>query len=177
MLWLYLIQAGQHPTFETLVVISCVQAMFVGFAYVAWMASFTETVEAHNPALTATGLAIWGWLLRLVVTACFVALPAVVKSVTPLIEAPYYIAAYQKALADHVTPPAPVMEALGAAKAASAAAPGEWQTWYWICLAGVVVFIATIFVMRGRWSPAAARADEAAHDAAVARELKALQGG
>jgi hypothetical protein len=30
--------------------------------------------------------------------------------------------------------------------------------------------------MRGRWSPAAARADDAAHDAAVARELNALQG-
>jgi hypothetical protein len=28
------------------------------------------------------------------------------------------------------------------------------------------------FVMRGRWSPAAARADEAAHDAAVTRELQ-----
>ena len=45
-----------------------------------------------------------------------------------------------------------------------------------ICIGGVIVFIATIFVMRGRWSPAAARADEAAHDAAVARELHALQG-
>ena len=44
------------------------------------------------------------------------------------------------------------------------------------CIGGVVVFIATIFVMRGRWSPAAARADEAAHDAAVARELHTLQG-
>jgi hypothetical protein len=30
--------------------------------------------------------------------------------------------------------------------------------------------------MRGRWSPAAARADQAEHDAAVARELQALQG-
>ena len=51
-----------------------------------------------------------------------------------------------------------------AIKAAAAAAPGEWQAWYWICIGGVVVFIATIFVMRGRWSPAAARADEEAHD-------------
>ena len=64
MLWLYLLQAGQHPSFATLVVISCVQTVFMGFAYVTWMASFTETVEAHNPALTATGLAIWGWLAR-----------------------------------------------------------------------------------------------------------------
>ncbi len=176
MLWLYLLQAGQHPSFATLVVISCVQTLFMGCAYVTWMASFTETVEAHNPALTATGLAIWGWLVRLVVTACFLSLPAVVKSVTPLIEAPYYIAAYQQTLANHVTPPAPLLEALGEIKAAAAAAPVEWQEWYWICIGGIVVFIATIFVMRGRWSPAAARADEAAHDAAVARELHALQG-
>jgi MFS family permease len=176
MLWIWLLQAGQHPSFATLVWISCLQTVFGGFAFVTWMASFTETVEAHNPALTATGLAIWGWLVRLVITACFLCLPLVVKSVTPLIEAPYYIAAYQQALANHVTPSAPLMEALGAIKAAAAAAPGEWQQWYWICIGGVAVFIATIFVMRGRWSPAAAHADETAHDAAVARELHALQG-
>jgi MFS family permease len=176
MLWVYLQQAGQHPAFATLAAISCVQTVFMGFAYVTWMASFTETVEARNPALTATGLAIWGWLVRIVVTACFLCLPAVVKSVTPLIEAPYYVAAYQQALANHVTPPARLLEALGAIKAAAAAAPREWQVWYWICIGGVAVFIATIFVMRGRWSPAAAHADEAAHDAAVARELRALQG-
>jgi MFS family permease len=176
MLWVYLLQAGQHPSFATLVVISCVQTVFMGFAYVTWMASFTETVEARNPALTATGLAIWGWLVRIVVTACFLCLPAVVKSVTPLIEAPYYIAAYQQAVANHAAPPPAVLQALGAIKAAAAAAPAEWREWYYICIGGVVVFIATIFVMRGRWSPAAARADEAAHDSAVARELRALQG-
>jgi hypothetical protein len=56
-----------------------------------------------------------------------------------------------------------------------AAAPGEWRTWYTVCIVCVVVFIATNFVMRGRWSPALARADEAAHDADVARELASLQ--
>ena len=112
MLWIWLLQAGQHPSFATLAVISCVQTVFMGFAYVTWMASFTETVEAHNPALTATGLAIWGWLVRIVVTACFLCLPRVVRSVTPLIEAPYYMAAYQQALANHVTPSAPLIEAL-----------------------------------------------------------------
>jgi formate-dependent nitrite reductase membrane component NrfD len=64
---------------------------------------------------------------------------------------------------------------LGEIKAAAAAAPGEWQTWYWICVAGIVVFIATVFLMPGRWSPSAARADEAAHDAEVARELARLR--
>jgi MFS family permease len=175
LLYLYLLQAGGHPTYETLVLISCLQAAFGGFAYVTWMASFTETVEAHNPALTATGLAIWGWLLRLVVTATFACLPLVVKSVNPLIEAPYVLASYQKALADKLTPSPQLLEAVGAIKNAAAAAPGEWREWYWICVAGIAVFIVTIFLMRGRWSPAAARADEEAHDAAVARELQALQ--
>lgn len=36
-------------------------------AYVAWMAAFTETLEAINPALVATGIAIWGFIVRVVV--------------------------------------------------------------------------------------------------------------
>ena len=50
-----------------------------------WIASFTETVEARNPALTATGLAIWGWIQQLIVFASFLIIPAVVGSVTPLV--------------------------------------------------------------------------------------------
>ena len=50
-----------------------------------WMASFTETVEARNPALTATGLAIWGWIQRIVVFVSFLIIPAVVSTVTPLV--------------------------------------------------------------------------------------------
>jgi MFS family permease len=50
-----------------------------GLAYCCWMAAFTETVEKHNPAATATGLAVWGWILRLVVTASF----AIFSQVTP----------------------------------------------------------------------------------------------
>jgi hypothetical protein len=52
-----------------------------------------------------------------------------------------------------VAPPPAVLQALSAIKAAAAAAPAEWQEWYSTCIGGVVVFIATIFVMRGRWSP------------------------
>src|SRR6516225_3694986 len=174
-IYLYLTQAGQHPSFTTLAIILCVQSIFVGFAYVSWMASFTETVEARNPALTATGLAVWGWLLRLVVTACFIALPLVVKSVDTLVAAPFYIAAYKKALAENLTPPPELLAQMGAIKAAAEAAPGEWRNWYMVCIICVLVFIATIFVMRGRWSPALARADEAEHDADVARELASLQ--
>ena len=56
---------------------------FLGVAYAPWMASFTETVEARNPALIATGLAIWGWILRVVVFVAFLIIPAVINSVTP----------------------------------------------------------------------------------------------
>ena len=98
-----------------------------------------------------------------------------VKSVDTLLAAPLYIAAYKEALAAHRTPPPELSAQMGAIQAASAAAPGEWRTWYMVCIVCVVVFIATIFVMRGRWSPTLARADEAAHDADVAHELASLQ--
>ncbi len=175
LMWYWLALAGQHPSFSLLVAISCAQSVLVGFAYTAWMASFTETVEARNPALTATGLAVWGWLLRLVVTACFLALPYVVNSVTPLIEAPAYLAAYQQALAAKATPSPELLAHLGAIQKAAVETPGQWQIWYWVCIAGVVLFVLTIFTMRGRWSPAAAKADVDAHDALVAQELAALQ--
>jgi MFS family permease len=71
---------GYHTFAAYFVVI----ASGVGLAYVAWMAAFTETVEKHNPAATATGLAIWGWTVRVVVTISFAILPAVVPATTTL---------------------------------------------------------------------------------------------
>ena len=159
------LQAEAHPSWMSLVLLSSGQSICVAFAYATWMASFTETVEAHDPAATATGLAIWGWLLRLVVTASFVAIPYVINTVTPLVSAGPVLAAFAKVQAAHGTPSPELLHELGVIKAAAAAAPSQWATWYWICTAGIVVFLASIFTMRGRWSPAAARADEAAHDA------------
>jgi MFS transporter, ACS family, D-galactonate transporter len=57
-----------------------------GIAYVAWMAGFTETVEKHNPAATATGLAVWGWIIRIVVTATYALLTAIVPATTTLVD-------------------------------------------------------------------------------------------
>ena len=59
-------------------------AVFLSLAYAPWMASYTETVEAKNPALVATGLALWGWILRLVVGISFIFLPLVITSVNPV---------------------------------------------------------------------------------------------
>ena len=172
----YLTQAGQHPSWRTLVLLSSGQSIAVAFAYGTWMASFTEMVEARNPALTATGLAIWGWLLRLVVTGAFLAIPHVINTVTPLIEARPALMALAQAKAAHTAPSPELMAKLGVIQQAALAAPGQWRLWYWICVGGIVVFIASVFLTRGRWSPAAARADEAAHDQAVAREMALMRG-
>jgi hypothetical protein len=58
------------------------------------MASFTETVEARNPALIATGLAIWGWIIRIVVFAAYLVIPLIITSVTPLVNYGTTVAAY-----------------------------------------------------------------------------------
>jgi MFS family permease len=57
---------------------------FGGMTFAPWMASFTETAEKHNPAAIATGLAIWGWIIRIVLAVSSLCLPLVVSSVTPL---------------------------------------------------------------------------------------------
>ena len=76
MLVIYLMKAGHHPSYYTLAAILAIMSFFLGIAYTPWMASFTETVEDRNPALIATGLAIWGWIMRVAVFASFLIIPA-----------------------------------------------------------------------------------------------------
>jgi ACS family D-galactonate transporter-like MFS transporter len=275
-----------------------------GMAYVAWMASFTETVERHNPAATATGLAIWGWILRLVVTVSLAVFTLVVPATTVLVDKATPITEMQaehpaefevitgidqelvaavqadptdadslgrllgqvaaiegadpdtvesiESVADQVvtaqaiepdtlatlqsdpTDAAAIGAAVGQiqegldvdadaalqrlielggadqdALAAAAEAgdtlqaapavfgqeqldalaadgqdvadaaednPGQWQAWWWVCIAGQIVFVPFVFVMAGRWSPRRARQDEEEHEERVQRELAALRG-
>ncbi|HEY2596135.1 MAG TPA: MFS transporter, partial [Chloroflexota bacterium] len=76
---------GAGTTFATFALVVSFIAVFQAIAYAPWMASFTETVEKHNPALTATGLAVWGWIIRAVVAISFLIMPSVVSSMTPLV--------------------------------------------------------------------------------------------
>jgi MFS family permease len=82
---IYLEQAGHHPGYYTLAIMLALLSLGLGIAYTPWMASYTETVEARNPALTATGLAIWGWIIRIVVFVSYLFIPVVINSVTPLV--------------------------------------------------------------------------------------------
>jgi MFS family permease len=76
---------GTGTTYTTFAIVISILAVFLAIAYAPWMASFTETVEKHNPALTATGLAVWGWIIRAVIAISIFILPSVVNSMTPLV--------------------------------------------------------------------------------------------
>ena len=299
-------------SYDSFVAIFIVTAVGTSIAYVTWMAAFTETVEKHNPAATATGLAVWGWILRIVVTVCLAILPFVLSSTTTLVEKGDRVsqivqrypdqvavlstvdpgtlqaldrngndqAAQARALAqlsklsaaqvarvlslsqrykDQLATAAAVQPATLAKlssnpndQAAGAAAVGQiagklnvspaqaqarlqalgrvpaadlqllqtqgprveragarlqalskvpaadiaylsangakvqkaahdnpvqWRNWWWVCFVCELLFLPSIFLLTGRWSPRRAREDAAAHEAAVQRELEALAAG
>jgi MFS family permease len=220
---------GAKTSFATFSVVISFLAVFLAIAYGPWMASFTETVEKRNPALTATGLAVWGWIIRVVIAISILILPSVVGSMTPLvtygaqfatIEATYPqqlatlavidpstqaamqanpadTAAQAKAVGEiatafKVSPTAATARLVGLAAlpkadqvflaehgtqvvTASAAAPGQWKNWWWVCVGGQVLFLPFILVMTGRWSPRKARQDAEEHDRLIQQELAALE--
>ncbi|WP_255950763.1 MFS transporter [Streptomyces odontomachi] len=192
-----------------------------GVAYAPWMASFTETVEKRNPAATATGLAVWGWIIRIVVAVSSACVPLVVTSASPLVEHGTQVAEAQKeagpalavvkahpelfaelakypanavpsdlaaraarevgpadlARVQKAQPQLKVLQEYGPeVQQAAEDGPGQWQTWWWITVAGQVVFVPFIFVMVGRWSPGKAREDELRHRRNVDDEVLALSG-
>ncbi len=78
--------AADTTGYYHLAVLFIVIAFGGGMAYCAWMAAFTETVEKINPAGTATGLAVWGWVIRAVVTVALLILTFVVSSTSTLVD-------------------------------------------------------------------------------------------
>jgi Major Facilitator Superfamily len=248
MLIVFLLRAEHASTgYYTIVVIEVFLAAFLSLSFAPWMAAYTETVEAKNPALVGTGLALWGWILRIVVGVSFIFLPIVISSVNPVVNnQPYATAEIQQFLVQHpksvafaqahqslllvLNEPknAKVVSALAAdqsgpnIQAAQAAlgpvvfgqlvkyktelttlvvpyahqlnylaanqshllalqngvgqSPKQWQHWFWVCVGGMVLFIPTIFLTKGRWSPSGARKDEEEHAKGVAKELGQLVG-
>ena len=84
----FLIRQTDHPHtgYYANVLVVVLLALSIAFAYAPWMANYTEQVESHNPALTASGLAIWGWILRITVALSFLVLPYVVTTSTVLVD-------------------------------------------------------------------------------------------
>jgi len=85
---LFLIRQTDHPhtSYYGNVLVIVLLASSIALAYAPWMANYTEQVESHNPALTASGLAIWGWILRITVALSFLVLPYVVTTSTVLVD-------------------------------------------------------------------------------------------
>ncbi len=229
---LFLTRATVPTTsFSTFAWIISFLAVFLAIAYAPWMAGYTEAVERRNPALTATGLAVWGWIVRAVVALSIFVLPYVVTSTTPLVEygatvtaaahryapelatmqaidpktlatlradptnqAAGALAVGEVARAFHVgqtqaiqqllaldaasqSPQFAVLLAHGpAVEAAAKQTPSQWQHWWWVCVAGELVFLGLVFLMPGRWSSRRARADAREHARLVEEELAALRG-
>ena len=87
MLGLLIVQTGRpHTGYYSNVLVIVLLAVSISLAYAPWMANYTEQVEWHNPALTATGLAIWGWILRITVALSFLILPYVITTSTVLVD-------------------------------------------------------------------------------------------
>ncbi len=58
---------------------------------------------------------------------------------------------------------------------AAAKTAGQWKTWYWICFGGIIFFLLSIPLLRGRWRTRDAKRDDAEHEAKVQEELAKLQ--
>jgi MFS family permease len=241
---LFLLRASHPYTgHSTLVILSVCLAVCLSICYAPWMAAYTETVEAKNPALVATGLALWGWILRLVVAVSFIFLPLVINTVNPIVDnQPYATPQIQTFLKQH---PASVafaqshvallnvikaneavvnavakdpsaaniaatIKAIGSANFSQLVAnekklntlvvpytaqlnylsahasqltalqnavnetPKQWQRWYWVCVGGMVLFLPTIFLIKGRWSPKGAKQDEDRYEQLIQEELARL---
>ncbi len=84
----FLILQTDHPNtgYYANVLVIVLLAVSISLAYAPWMANYTEQVEAHNPALTASGLAVWGWILRITVALSFLVLPYVITTSTVLVD-------------------------------------------------------------------------------------------
>jgi MFS family permease len=169
---------GANTSYSTFVVVISILAAFLAIAYAPWMASFTETVEKRNPALIATGLAVWGWIIRVVIALSVLILPSVVGSMTPLVtygtgvstlSAQY---ATQLATASAIDPKtSAALNANPADTAAATTAVGEIATKFSISPAAATARLVALSKV-----PAADKAYLAAHGPAVETAAAAAAG-
>ncbi len=160
-----------YRLFATIIVVI---ALGTGMTFATWMAAFTETVEARNPAAIMTGLAVWGAWVRVVVALSLTALVFAIPAAGVLAE-----------FGPHVTHTSAAVKAGSAVSAADLQylaqhgedvrraarnAPGQWQQLWWVCLAAQLVFLPSVWLLVGRWRPSSARADAQRHRALVEEE-------
>jgi len=132
---IFLLRQVDHPTtgYYSNVLVVVLLGLFIAMVYTPWMAGYTEAVEAHNPALSATGLAVWGWILRIVVALSFIVLPRVITTSTTLVDnqgSAVNLQAFQAAqpyvpAAGNLHPPTAPASVLAPLRAMKPAGPGQ----------------------------------------------------
>jgi MFS family permease len=75
-----LMDAKPGVSFVKMALILSLLSGFLACAYGPWFASFTETLEAHNPALIATGTSLYGFATRLVGVPFGIIIPHIIGS-------------------------------------------------------------------------------------------------
>ncbi|HZU69044.1 MAG TPA: MFS transporter [Ktedonobacteraceae bacterium] len=78
---IFISRVGQPTSPVFMGILLGLSGLFGPVAYVGWMAGYTETVEDVNPALVATGIAVWGSLIRLFVVVYTIAFGMVVVNI------------------------------------------------------------------------------------------------
>ena len=75
-----LMNAKPGVSFVEMALILSLMSCFLSCTYGPWFASFTETLEAHNPALIATGTSLYGFATRLVGVPFGIIIPHILGS-------------------------------------------------------------------------------------------------
>jgi MFS family permease len=167
-------------SYRTFVIILVLAAVGNGLTFAPWMAAHTETVERRNAAATATGLAVWSAVNRIVVTIVLTIFALTVTAPSILVDHGTRVTTIAKAhpnvvhaleagqpIPSHTTiSPTELTylkDHLPDVLTARQQGPRQWQTWWWICLAGQLAFCPLILRMAGHWRPRTARAELLAH--------------
>jgi MFS family permease len=75
-----LMNAKPGVSFVDMALILSLMSCFLSCTYGPWFASFTETLEAHNPALIATGTSLYGFATRVVGVPFGIVIPHIIGS-------------------------------------------------------------------------------------------------
>jgi OPA family glycerol-3-phosphate transporter-like MFS transporter len=114
----------------------------VASAFIPWCALYSEYVEDLSPALQATGWSFFQLIFRIWNAAS-----------APILTALTAYVARREAAALHLS--------ISDAHAWSIG----WATWMDVMVAGVVLFVASLFIVRGGWKPVVASSAAAPHGA------------
>ncbi|MGW6620812.1 MFS transporter [Nocardia sp. NPDC055002] len=176
--WFAVATGDSSTTYRLFAVIIVVIALGTGMTFATWMAAFTETVEARNPAATVTGLAVWGACVRVVVALSFTALIFAIPAAGVLADFGPHVTHTSAALKAGAIVPEADLQFLALhgedVRRAAHHAPKQWQQLWWVCLAAQLVFLPSVWLLAGRWRPSSARADAQRHRASVEEELFTL---